>query len=49
MNESLKQIMDMVRAISQSARIKHARGHGDFLADRIIQSAAEPTLTTSTS
>jgi len=44
MNETLANTMNMIRAISANSRIKHGRTFGDFLADRIVQSATEPTL-----
>ncbi|MBI5056974.1 MAG: hypothetical protein HZB61_10210 [Nitrospirae bacterium] len=44
MNETLKATLDMVRTISQASQVKTKRNFTDFLADKIVQASAEPSL-----
>lgn len=44
MNITCKSTLDILRAIAKSANVKISRGFADYLSDRILQAATQPTL-----
>ena len=44
MNITLKSTLDILRAMARVANVKASRGFADYLSDRILQAATQPTL-----